>query len=214
MDIWRKVGTFPDRCIAQLASRIAAAGTPAGRSPAGPILDKPGKYLLLSPVSLAGRKGLGRGPRTRTVPCPYPLQTTLHALPATKKDRRTTEHAMPAPLHRRLSIPSSLKPIYIYSVVDARRAGMHPCYGPPRCRDPVLPVPVALAETVARSTTPTPPPPIHLIERYATRAMGGASDSPSATPQPAGQLPPEIMAMLGVGAAKPATPEAVVAPAT
>lgn len=77
---------------------------------------------------------------------------------------------------------------------------MHPfCAldGPPRCRALFLSS-VALAETVARSTTPVEPPPFHLIERYA-RTMGGTPESHSPAPQQQqGQLPPEIMAMLGV----------------
>ncbi|TXT13986.1 uncharacterized protein COLE_00179 [Cutaneotrichosporon oleaginosum] len=51
---------------------------------------------------------------------------------------------------------------------------------------------------VTRSTTPVEPPPFHLIERYA-RTMGGTPESRSPAPQQQqGQLPPEIMAMLGV----------------
>ncbi|CAK9780502.1 unnamed protein product [Cutaneotrichosporon oleaginosum] len=64
----------------------------------------------------------------------------------------------------------------------------------PGSRSPMGPV----APKTARSTTPVEPPPFHLIERYA-RTMGGTPESRSPAPQQQqGQLPPEIMAMLGV----------------
>ncbi|GMK53764.1 hypothetical protein CspeluHIS016_0103500 [Cutaneotrichosporon spelunceum] len=75
----------------------------------------------------------------------------------------------------------------------------------PGSRSPLGPV----AQKPARSTTPVEPPPFHLIERSA-RTMGGTPNSHSPAPQQQhGQLPPEIMAMLGV---KEKEPEPVAAP--
>lgn len=109
VDIWKKGNTFPEGCVAQLAARIAAASTPAGRSPAGPTLDpKAGKYLSHSPIQRLLCEAEWTQ-RTRTPPITHP------------SDRRTTEHADGQLLHGRLPPTYPQAPIYIYAVVDARR---------------------------------------------------------------------------------------------